>query len=122
MRSGEHALVREIYFKCNNIPWVYARSIIPRKTFNVTQHRLAFLGARSLGSYLFSEQNAFRDVMEIATIPNHHKLHSLALNNISNNNKQLWGRRSVFYIKNRPLLVIEIFLPDGEKCINTLNN
>lgn len=122
LRNGEHALVREIYFKCDNIPWVYARSIIPRKTLRGAQRRLVYLGTRSLGSYLFSKQTAFRDKMEIATIPYHEKLYSLALQNKADNPKQLWGRRSIFYIKEKPLLVIEIFLPDGIQCINSVNN
>jgi chorismate--pyruvate lyase len=122
LRNGEHALVREIYFKCDNIPWVYARSIIPRKTLRGAQRRLVYLGTRSLGSYLFSKQTAFRGKIEIATIPNHDKLYSLALKNKAESPKQLWGRRSIFYIKEKPLLVIEIFLPDGIKCINTVNN
>jgi len=122
LRNGEYALVREIYLKCDNIPWVYARSIIPRKTLHGAQRRLVYLGTRSLGSYLFSKQTAIRDKIEIATIPNHDKLYSLALQDKADSPKQLWGRRSIFYIKEKPLLVIEIFLPDGVECINTANN
>lgn len=121
LRNGEYALVREIYFKCKSVPWVYARSIIPRNTLRGAQRRLAYLGTRSLGSYLFSERTTFRGNMEIAIIPKQDKLSDLALHNASDKNEHLWGRRSVFYIKDKPLLVVEIFLPDVIKCIDTGN-
>jgi len=121
LRMGEYALVREIYFKCNKIPWVYARSIIPTRTLRGAQRRLAHWGDRSLGSYLFSEHTIFRGKIDIATIPQKNRLFKLAIDNLNDENKILWGRRSIFYIKNKPLLVVEIFLPEAIKCINTLN-
>lgn len=122
LRNGEYALIREIYFMCNNIPWVYARSIIPRKTLHGAQRRIVYLGSRSLGSYLFSMQNSYRDKMEIAKIPDNDRLYTLALKNHGEKSGFLWGRRSLFYIKEKPLLVNEIFLPGGIECINTENN
>ncbi|MEE9552615.1 MAG: chorismate lyase [Gammaproteobacteria bacterium] len=121
LRMGEHAMVREIYFKCNNAPWVYARSIIPAKTLRGAQRRLAHWGNRSLGSYLFSGRSIYRGKMEVSTISRQNRLFTLAMNNTSDENETLWGRRSIFYIKDKPLLVVEIFLPEVIKCINTRN-
>ena len=121
LRQGEFALVREIYIKCNNTPWVYARSIIPRKTLRGAQRRLVNLGARSLGSFLFSKQSVTRDEIEVVSIQKDDKLFALANKITTENSENLWGRRSIFYIKEKPLLVIEIFLPAGAKCINTSN-
>lgn len=114
---GENALIREIYFKCENDPWIYARSIIPSKTLRGEQRLLARLGQQSLGSYLFSERTAFRGKMEIAKIFSKDRFLFPAINAFTNGNDNLWGRRSVFYIKDKPLLIIEIFLPDGIKCV-----
>lgn len=122
LRNGEYALVREIYFMCDDVPWVYARSIIPRKTLHGAQRRIVYLGTRSLGSYLFSLKTSYRDKMEIAKIPDNNKLFSLALKNQGGSSEFLWGRRSLFYIKEKPLLVNEIFLPGGIECINSENN
>jgi len=118
LRTGEYALIREIYFKCNDKPWVYGRSIIPAKTLRGAQRRLAYWGQRSLGLYLFSEQKTFRGQMEIAKIFPADKLFQFASNTNPDFRKALWGRRSVFYIKDKPLLIVEIFLPDVITCIN----
>ena len=118
LRNGEYALIREIYFKCNDTPWVYGRSIIPSRTLRGAQRRLVYWGQRSLGSYLFSEQKAFRGQMEIAKITPADTLFHLAVNPGANQNNTLWGRRSIFYIKNKPLLIVEVFLPELMTCIN----
>jgi len=78
---------------------------------------LARLGQQSLGSYLFSERTAFRGKMEIAKIFSKDRFLFPAINAFTNGKDNLWGRRSVFYIKDKPLLIIEIFLPDGIKCV-----
>jgi len=119
LRSGEYALIREIYFKCNATPWVYGRSIIPARTLRGAQRRLAYWGQRSLGSYLFSEQKTFRGQMEIAKISPPDTLFHLTVNSDTCHANLLWGRRSIFYIKNKPLLVVEVFLPELITCINT---
>lgn len=122
LHAGAYALVREIYLKCNNLPWVYGRSIIPASTFTGAERRLAHWGRRSLGDYLFSERKARRGRIEIAKISPEDRLFLLAVKNLDIEETELWGRRSMFYIKNKPLLVVEIFLADVIKCMNARNN
>lgn len=119
MQNGRYALVREIYFRCGNKRLIYGRSIIPATTFTGAERRLASWGKRSLGDYLFTQRKAQRGNIEIARIPVDNKLFDLAYQGINITNKnELWGRRSMFYIKNKPLLVVEIFLSDVIKCKN----
>lgn len=103
----------------NENPWVYARTIIPSRTLSGSR-RLAHWGSKPIGYYLFADKMTYRGEIEvseikIADIP-YHPIYNLALDE----NYSLWARRSIFYIKNEPLLLIEIFLPDAITCINTL--
>ena len=119
LRRGSYALVREIYLQCDDIPWVYGRSIIPAQTCTARERRLAFWGQRSLGNYLFSGRNIRRSEFEIAMIPPRDRLFHLAGKGMASNNSPLWGRRSIFYIRNKPLLVVEVFLDNLIRCMNT---
>lgn len=116
LRRGSYALVREIYLQCDNVPWVYGRSIIPARTCTATERRLAFWGQRSLGHYLFSGRNTWRSTMEIARVRPRDRLFQLARKNMADTATSLWARRSIFYIRHKPLLIVEIFLTDMKPC------
>ena len=119
LRRGSFALVREIYLQCNDIPWVYGRSIIPARTCTSRERRLAFWGQRSLGNYLFSGRNTRRSEIEIAIIRPGDKLFQLASHTMTAESDHLWGRRSIFFIRNKPLLVVEVFLENLIRCMRT---
>lgn len=114
--TGRYALLREIFLRCDDIPLVYGRSIIPARTFTGAERRLARWGQRPLGDYLFSEKKIRRSRIEIAQITPHDSLYHLVKRNITFEDTGLWGRRSIFYIKNKPLLIVEIFLPEIIRC------
>jgi chorismate lyase len=118
LASGRYTLLREIFLRCDNIPLVYGRSIIPVHTFTGAERRLAHWGQRPLGDYLFSDKKVRRGQIEITQIPATHKLFQQGNINLPENAQSLWARRSLFYIKQKPLLVIEIFLPDLIKCMS----
>ncbi len=110
------ALVREVYLYCNDIPWVFARTVIPRHTLSGEQKHLAHLGARPLGAVLFADPHMHRDPIEVACLTVQHRLYSKAIARLATDPGQIWGRRSVFYLTNKPLLVNEIFLPTMQTC------
>jgi chorismate--pyruvate lyase len=105
------AWVRQVTLYCNDVPWVYARTVIPKTTLSGKERRLAFLQNRSLGQILFSDPTMRRLNFEIAQIAKGEKLHHLACANVKNKTSTLWGRRSVFLLSDKPLLVSEFFLP-----------
>ena len=119
LQRGSYALVREIYLQCNDVPWVYGRSIIPARTCTARERRLAFWGQRSLGNYLFSGRNTRRSEFEIAVIRPRDRLFHLADTGMASGSSHLWGRRSIFYIRDKPLLVVEVFLDNLLQCLNT---
>ena len=111
LRHGTRALVREVQLLCNERPWVYARTVLPRTTLTGRERRLAHLGSRPLGAALFADPTLQRDEVEIVQLAPGQTLFEVATHNLAPAPSQIWGRRSVFRIAGKPLLVSEIFLP-----------
>jgi chorismate--pyruvate lyase len=99
LRAGAFALVREVYLCCGEQRWVYARTVIPDATASGRYRRLRRLGENPLGAFLFAQPQLARGPLEIALAP------ATALA------QEAWGRRSVFRVAGRPLMVTEYFLP-----------
>jgi chorismate--pyruvate lyase len=106
-----YALIREVLLYCGDTPWVFARSVLPRKTLTGPRRFLGKLGNRPLGEILFSDPNIMRDDLEIAEIKKGQRMYRCATECLHNPPDFVWGRRSVFYLHKKPLLVNEVFLP-----------
>ncbi|MCF6283291.1 MAG: chorismate lyase [Candidatus Polarisedimenticolaceae bacterium] len=111
IRRGEAAMVREVELCCDETPWVFARSLIPATSLRGSARRLAHLGEKPLGAMLFADRNVHRGETQIARILPRHPLFAAATGHLEQKPKELWGRRTLFYIADKPLLVNEIFLP-----------
>jgi len=111
IRRGEAAMVREVELCSDGTPWVFARSLIPATSLSGSARRLAHLGEKPLGAVLFADRNVCRGKTQIARILPRHPLFSSATSHLKQPPKELWGRRTLFYIAGKPLLVNEIFLP-----------
>ncbi len=108
----EHlALIREVLLYCGGEPWVFARSVLPRKTLTGPRRFLGKLGNRPLGEILFSDPKIQRDELEVAEIKKGQRMFSCATECLTHPPDAVWGRRSVFYLHKKPLLVNEVFLP-----------
>lgn len=106
MQNRETALIREVHLLCGGHPIVYARTVIPVSTMTGAQRQLAHLGNKSLGAVLFSDKTMQRGEVEVARLkPEQVKL-------TSQSDDDIWGRRSVFKLSGKPLLVSEYFLPE----------
>lgn len=117
MNYNRLALVRQVYLKCGSTPWVYARTVIPPDTLTGPQRQLAHLKTRSLGAVLFSDPTMEREEMEVCRLTERERMFSRAVVPLKSTPAEIWGRRSVFRINNKPLLVCEIFLPTVGICI-----
>lgn len=111
MRNGERALIRQVRLLCDGRPWIFARTVIPVTSLRGKLQRLAHLGTRPLGAMLFADSAMQRGVVELACITPGQALYTEALRNLQQRPGEIWGRRSVFRITTKPLLVSEIFLP-----------
>jgi chorismate--pyruvate lyase len=110
MANHEVGLVREVQLLCRQKPWVFARTVIPVQTMSGSVRRLARLGTRPLGGLLFADPSVRRGALEIASIAPGHSLYGTATGGA--NGAPIWGRRSVFHLDNKPLLVSEVFLSE----------
>ena len=100
------ALIREVVLYGRERPWVFARSILPLTTVTGRLRSLRKLDNRPLGGLLFKDPSMKRGPIEIAAIGPSHRYLPKELQIAQSQ----WGRRSVFYLDNKPLLVSEVFL------------
>jgi len=116
MRTGSWAFVREVHLLCDGRPWVFARTIIPRTTLTGPRRRLTRLKTRPLGAVLFADPTMQRGPVEIARLTPCDKLFPAAIQQLVKQPEMIWGRRSLFTLGGKPLLVSEIFLPGIPPC------
>jgi chorismate--pyruvate lyase len=115
LRARTYANVREVYLLCHGQPCVFARTVIPARTLSGKYRRLTRLGNRSLGAVLFADKSMRRSALEITCIFPGQQLFERAVRELRNTPQLIWGRRSLFHLAGKPLLLSEIFLRDMRK-------
>lgn len=116
MRAGTCANVREVYLLCREQPCVFARTIIPLCTLSGKYRRLTRLGNKSLGAMLFADKSMQRSNLEIARLMPGQRLFEHAVRDLHIRPAPICGRRSLFHLAGKPLLLSEIFLHDMRQC------
>jgi chorismate--pyruvate lyase len=111
MKPGCMAVIRQVQLLCGGEPWVYARTVIPATSLRGRLRRLAHLGTRPLGGMLFSDPGMRRASVELVRLDAGQPLYRAATRDFDKCPAEIWGRRAVFRLAKRPLLVSEIFLP-----------
>ncbi len=107
MTTGSSALIRQVRLCCGDWCWVYARTVIPLATLTGKQRIYANLGTRPLGAMLFADRTMQRDQVMITALSDR----ELPQGVCTPKDSRVWGRRSVFKVGDKPLLVSEFFLP-----------
>ncbi|MDA8420266.1 MAG: chorismate lyase [Pseudomonadota bacterium] len=113
---GRYALVRQVRLLCDREAWVFARTVIPEETLRGPQRRLRYLKTRPLGEVLFSSPTLTRARVTIERLVPGGALYALAASGIRRNAPAIWGRRSLFVVGGKRLLVSEYFLPGIPPC------
>jgi len=85
---------RKVMLVGDNTPWVLAHTLIPQFSLTGPLKRVLELNEKPLGEYLFSHPNLIRSGIDITP-----------------NAGDSWGRRSLFYLFEKPIMVAEFFLP-----------
>mgnify|MGYP003700851235 FL=1 len=75
-------------------PWVQAHTLMPEHSLMSPLKQVLDLGSRPLGEFLFEHPDLLRSQYEVAQ-------HSA----------RTWGRRSLFLLFEKPIMVAELFLP-----------
>ncbi len=107
LKARQSAQIREVLLRDGNKPLVYARSVLPLKSLGRRLKPLQRLAQKPLGEFLFKQRDLRRSTIQIAEISDksgYFESFSGALT------QAYWGRRSVFSLSGRQLLVSEIFL------------
>jgi chorismate--pyruvate lyase len=110
--SRRYALVRQVLLCCADVPWIFARSVLPASTLRGRNRRLAHLGSKPLGEVLFALPGLVRHRVSVAPICADPAMQSALMGAVDADPAGAWLRRSVFLLNNKPLLVNEVFLPN----------
>lgn len=90
-----HCRIREVYLCVNDVPVVFARSILPTSSSTGINRDVLQLGSKPLGEVLFKKGKApilLRQITEVSGLG--------------------WGRRSLYQLRGHPILISEFFLPE----------
>ncbi len=107
--SRRFALIRQVLLGCADVPWIFARSVIPVSTLR-GRNRLAHLGSKPLGEVLFSFPGLVRHRVQVAPLCADASMRQALRDALDEDPAGAWLRRSVFLLNNDPLLINEVFL------------
>jgi chorismate lyase len=108
LKLRNQAIIRQVLLLCDGLPVVYARTVIPVSSLRGALRGIVQLGNKSLGAVLFADKSMHREPMEVTSLKASHKCYAWTQ---YQGNEPVWGRRSVFRLRNQKLLVSEFFLP-----------
>lgn len=107
----QRVLLREVYLCCDDVPVVFAHSVLPRRSLRGEWQRLGRLGNQPLGTALFMNPGVTRMPLEFKRLSRQHALYRRAVRTLDIRPPALWARRSVFRLKHSAIMVTEVFLP-----------
>ncbi len=111
LAPGTHAYVRDVLLLCNDIPVVFAHSVLPYPSLRGGWNGISKLGSRPLGQALFKDHRIQRQPLAYRSVHREHPLFHAITHQHGLHETSLWARRSVFCLNQHPLLVTEVFLP-----------
>lgn len=107
-QADEQTWERVVQLYCGQTPWIFAQTLIPKTTLEQVASDLQHWGQKPIGLWLFA-QNPVRLNLEWGQSPDGLQL----------------ARRSTLLIKELPLTIYELFLPDfhfGLRCNQCANS
>lgn len=105
---SKYAWIREVLLYCDDVPWMWGRTVVPLASLRGELSRLRHLGDKPLGRFLFRDPQLQRTRLEYSVLsPTHAYYPTFA------SKQTLWARRSCFIVHSKPVLVTEVFLPGG---------
>ena len=110
--SGDmRVLVREVFLYCGDTPFVFAHTVVAPQHLRGAWRTIKALGTRPLGAALFADARVKRYPLRQRKIGWHHELHRRLSACVPEMPRLLWARRSLFRLRDSPILVTEVFLP-----------
>lgn len=109
--TRRYAWLREVLLIADEVPVVFAHSILAPHDLTGAWHMARAIGCRPLGAALFADPGISRGPLHAARLTPAHPLHRHAATALGATLPTVWARRSRFCRQGRPLLVTEVFLP-----------
>lgn len=109
--DDQRASIREVLLFGSGQPVVFARSVLPESSLSGENRVLLELGDRPLGEYIFSQPGLRRGPIEVTDIKASEFNAHL---DVEFTAEIAWARRSLFYLREKPISVCEVFLPECE--------
>jgi len=118
LRANDPCLVREVALYCNEVPVIFAHTVLPASPRGILCRWLARLGSRSLGSLLFAHPAFRRSALAYRAIDRRHPLYAGAAGLCAGQPpSRLAARRCVHRFGPQRVLVSEVFLPAMETVV-----
>ena len=102
--------VREVVLECDDVPVIFAHSVLSTARSGRLGRWFSRLGSRSLGSLLFTHPGFRRGAIEYLRIDRHHPLFA-RVSPLAPDANAFWARRSRHALGRASVLVTEVFLP-----------
>lgn len=103
----EECIVRDVILHCSDKPTIFARSFFPVASLTQCNAPLNQLGSRSLGDFLFKQQNLQRSPFAVSCINGRELQNFLPY---PTEETDIWIRRSTFNVNESDIVVVEFFL------------
>ena len=113
--AGRLVYARTVCLEVNGVPRVLARSVTRRVSLRRGWQRLRQQGSRPLGEMLWRKPRIVRAPPSFATLDKRHTMYKALLHHWPRLPAQVPARRACFYLRQQPLLVMEVFLPTIEE-------
>lgn len=112
LRANAACLVREVALYCDDVPVIFAHTVLPLAPRGILGRWLARLGSRSLGSLLFAHPGFRRGALAYRAIDRRHPLYAGAAGLCAAPlPRRLAARRCLHRFGGQCVLVSEVFLP-----------
>jgi len=115
LSTTESTWIRHIEMRHQNTLWTIGRVLIPKTSLQAGDLDLKNLGAQSIGNVLFQDTDLKRSAFEFLQLSGDHFYLGHFKTTHINANIDIWARRSVIYFHQKPLLIVELFLPAALK-------
>lgn len=114
LSSHEWAWVREVLLLADDVPVVFAHSVLAQRHARGHWQMFAHMGNKPLGAALFADPRIARHPLHFRRLDARHPLFAqatAAAGIVHTPPTTLWARRSLFSRGRQALLVTEVFLP-----------
>ncbi len=107
---SESLWIRNIEMRYQDKLWVYGRGLAPKATLLANNDSLQTAG--SIGDIIFKDPNLKRDAFEYCQLTEKNAYYQPIKSALNDTEEPIWARRSILYFHQKPILVVEIFLPE----------